>query len=75
MVCLHGVEIGSIDLANSITYKLKNSRFAYFLHFPNRSWLRSFCPPWGLGERTARMKRFLAIVTNIKKQENSIKPL
>ena len=22
---------------------------------------------WGLGERTARMKRFLAIVTNIKK--------
>ena len=75
MICLHGIGIGSIDLLNSLTYKLKNSRFTYFLHFPNRPWLRSFGSAWGLGERTARMKRFLAIVTNIKKQENSIKPL
>lgn len=22
--------------------------FAYFLHFPNASWLHSFCSPWGL---------------------------
>ena len=46
MVCLHGVEIGSIDLLNSKTYKLKNSRFAYFLKNPNRPWLRSFCLAW-----------------------------
>ena len=53
MVCLHGVEIGSIDLLNSKTYKLKNSRFAYFLKNPNASWLRSFRPPWGLGGKKA----------------------
>ena len=45
------------------------------MHFPNRPWLRSFGSAWGLGKKTARMKRFLAIVTNIKKQENSKKPL
>ncbi len=56
MVCLHVVEIGSIDLLNSKTYKLKNSRFAYFLKNPNRSWLRSFRSPWGLGGKRARMR-------------------
>ena len=40
---------------NSKAYYLKNSRFAYFLHFPNRSWLRSFCLAWGLGGKKARM--------------------
>ncbi len=53
-VCLRDVEIGSIELLNSKTYKLKNSRFAYFLHFPNASWLRSFRLPWGLGGLRAR---------------------
>ena len=58
MVCLHGVEIGSIDLPNSQTQKLKNSRFAYFLKNPNRSWLRSFWLAWGLGEKIARIPLF-----------------
>ena len=56
-VCLHGTEIGSIDLLNSLTYKLKNSRFAYFLKNPNRSWLRSFRSPWGLGGKKASKER------------------
>ena len=37
------------------TYKLKNARCAYFLHFPNRSWLRSFRLVWGLGGKKERM--------------------
>ena len=60
LICLHGAEIGSIDLPNSKTYKLKNSRFAYFLHFPNASWLRSFRPPWGLGGKRARRRDYNA---------------
>ena len=58
-VCLRDVEIGSIELLNSKTYKLKNSRFAYFLLFPNASWLRSFCSLWGLGGKRARIPLFL----------------
>ena len=58
-VCLHGTEIGSIELLNSKTYKLKNSRFAYFLKNPNRSWLRSFHLAWGLGEKMARIPLFI----------------
>ncbi len=58
MVCLRGVEIGSIDLLNSKTYKLKNSRLAYFLKNPNASWLRSFCLAWGLGGKMARIPLF-----------------
>ncbi len=57
-VCLHGAEIGSIDLLNSKTYKLKNSRFAYFLKNPNRPWLCSFRSPWGLGGKIARIPLF-----------------
>ena len=43
---------------NSLTNKLKNSRFAYVMHFSNRSWLRSFRSPWGLGEKIARIPLF-----------------
>lgn len=28
---------------------------AFFLHFPNRSWLRSFSLAWGLGGKRAKM--------------------
>ena len=58
-VCLHGTEIGSIDLPNSKTYKLKNSHFAYFLKNPNPSWLRSFHFAWGLGEKMVMIPLFI----------------
>ena len=53
-VYLRDIEIGNIDLANSITYKLKNLRFVYFLHFSNRPWLRSFRLPWDLDGKKTR---------------------
>ena len=73
--CLHDVKFGSIDFFVLVADCFRFPFLSCFLLFPNRSWLRSLGSAWGLGERTARMKRFLAIVTNIKKQENSIKPL
>ena len=41
-VCLHAIEIESIDLQNLKTYKLKTHVFADTLKIPNRPWLRSF---------------------------------
>ena len=41
-----------------ITYKLKNSRFADALHFPNRPWLRSFRLAWGLGGNRLRRRDY-----------------
>jgi hypothetical protein len=65
-VCLHGAEIGGIDLPNSKTYKLKNSRFAYFLKNPNRSWLRSFRSPWGVGGKKRNRREKFAILTKLQ---------
>ena len=65
-VRLHGVEIGSIDLPNSQTYKLKKSRAAYFLKNPNRSWLRSFRSPWGLGGKKRNRREKFAILTKLQ---------
>lgn len=61
-ICLHTTEIGSIDLSNSKTYKLKTHVYAYFLHFPNASWLRSFRLPWGLGGNSARIEHIKDII-------------
>lgn len=47
--CLHPYEIGSTHLQTQELINSKTHICAYFLHFPNASWLRSFRLSWGLG--------------------------
>ena len=56
--CLHPYEIGSTHLQTQELINSKTHICAYFLHFPNRSWLRSFQSPWGLGAKTDERKAF-----------------
>ena len=42
MVCLHGVEIGSIDFFALVAECYRLSFLANTLKIPNHSWLRSF---------------------------------
>ena len=53
-ICLHGIEIGSIDFSVSVTDCHRFPYIADALHFPNRPWLRSFHLPWGLSEKKGK---------------------
>ena len=56
MVYLHAFGIGRIDFLLSWQNVIVSLLFAYFLHFPNRSWLHSFRLAWGLDGKTGRMR-------------------
>ena len=56
MICLHGIEVGSIDFFVLVADCYRFSFLANTLKISNCPWMRSFLLAWGLGGKIARMR-------------------